>query len=100
MSLPTGAWIGFGMLLGGQISWKLAAHRATSWLTANDPSYEAPGVGAKLVLGGLFTSFGPMAQYASRAREQGAPLSPVYAFWGGFFVSLLGGVVILATVMN
>ena len=88
------------MLLGGQLSWKLAAHRATSWLATNDPSYEAPGVGAKLLLGGLFTSFGPMAQYASRAREKGASLSPVYGFWGGFVVSVLGVVLILATVMN
>src|SRR5688572_11044915 len=100
MSLPAGAWIGIGMLVGGQLSWKLSAHRATTWLTENDPSFQAPGVGAKLLLGGLFTSFVPMGQYGSLAREKGASLSPVYGFWGGFVVSLLGGVVMLASVMS
>jgi hypothetical protein len=100
MSLPAGAWIGIGMLAGGQLSWKLSAYKAKAWLTANDPSFQAPGVAANLLIGGLFTSFGPMARYGQLAREQGASPAPVYGFWGGFVISLLGVVVTLATLLD
>ncbi len=98
MSLPAGAWVGIGMLAGGQLSWRLASQKAKGWLTQNDPSFQPPGVAANLLIGGLFTSFGPMARYGALAREKGASPSPVYAFWGGFLISLLGAVVVLASV--
>jgi hypothetical protein len=89
-------YIGFPLLFGGQIAWLIASERAKAWLTANDPTFEREGVMARLFIGRLFTSFGPMSRYAALRRERGEPTTLNTVFWAGFATSMLGLVVILS----
>jgi len=89
-------WIGLALMMGGQVMWLIASERVKSWLADNDPSFEREGVLARLFIGRLFTSFGPVARYTSMRRERGEDTTLTMVFWAGFLLSLVGIVVVFA----
>src|SRR5579871_911652 len=91
-------FISFPLIFGGQIAWLIASERAKTWLTENDPTFQREGVLARMFIGRLFTSFGPMSRYAALRRERGESTTLTTVFWAGFATSMLGVVVLLMLV--
>jgi hypothetical protein len=88
-------YISFPVIFGGQIAWLIASERAKAWLIENDPTYQREGVFARMFIGRLLTSFGPMARYGALRRGRNEPTTLVTVFWGGFATSLLGVALLL-----
>jgi hypothetical protein len=83
-------YVALPLVVGGQIAWLVASERAKAWLTENDPTFEREGVLARMFIGRLFTSFGPMSRYADMRRERGESTTLTTVFWAGFATSMLG----------
>jgi hypothetical protein len=83
-------YISFPLIFGGQIAWLIASERAKTWLVENDPTYQREGVFARMFIGRLLTSFGPMSRYTAMRRGRGEPTTLSAVFWAGFATSMLG----------
>jgi hypothetical protein len=93
-------YVSLPLICGGQFAWLIASERAKAWLTANDPTFQREGLMARLFIGRLLTSFGPMARYAALRRERGESTTLTTVFWAGFATSMLGVVVLFAMIAN
>ncbi len=91
-------YVSFPLIFGGQIAWLIASERAKAWLKENDPTFQREGVLARMFIGRLLTSFGPMSRYAALRRERGESTTLTTVFWAGFATSMLGIVVLFAMI--
>ena len=83
-------YLGMPLMIGGLICWNIGAEIAKAWLRKNDPSYQPPSAMAKMFIGGLFTSIGPVGSYARQRRALGQSTTAATAFWAGIAASLGG----------
>jgi hypothetical protein len=90
-------WIFFVVMFAGQMGWLLSATMAEKWLKENDPDFEPPSALSRIFIGRLITSFGPMARYGRLRRERNEPATLVAVFWGGFAISILAVIALLAS---
>jgi hypothetical protein len=88
--MPVGFWITMVFMIGGMLTWSIAAEIAKGWLVKNDPHYEPPGIMARMFIGRLFTAFGPVSRYATLRREQGLPTTASTVFYVGLVTSFGG----------
>ena len=83
-------YLGLPLMIGGMICWNVGAEIAKAWLRKNDPTYTGPSALAKMFIGGLFTSIGPVKSYARQREALGQPAGAATAFWLGLATSFGG----------
>ena|SRR6185436_5657696 len=98
-TLDLAMYLGLPLMIGGLICWNVGAEIAKAWLRKNDPSYEAPSALAKMFIGGLFTSIGPVRSYARQRQALNQPAGAATAFWLGIATSLGGLAVFLLLIL-
>ncbi|MEZ4321669.1 MAG: hypothetical protein R3F61_29615 [Myxococcota bacterium] len=98
--MDTGFVVLIAPLMCGAMCWQMSALHIETWLAANDPDHEPPGVLAKMFLGKLFTTLPLLGRYTElREAQELAPVG-VYGFWGGLAVTLIGLVVFIASLSS
>src|SRR5437870_503896 len=89
-TLDLALYLGLPLMIGGLICWNVAAEIVKAWLRKNDPTYTQPSALAKMFIGGLFTSIGPVKSYTRLRRERSEPTGAATAFWLGITTSVGG----------
>jgi hypothetical protein len=92
-------YLGLPLMIGGMICWNVGAEIAKAWLRKNDPTYQAPSTMAKMFIGGLFTSIGPVKSYARQRQALNQPSGAATAFWLGLATSLGGMLLFFALLL-